>query len=155
MMQTPQTLTRNSLTDSRRSSPLASIQVSSSRQRHTRQTRLYGGRAQDEDTPVQSPRYSRSLRWSGRYQAVMQSPVLDTPESGSHRRLTEESSYVVRRCLFPHPPSHFPPHSPSLTAPNQPRHHHSLPSPDGNSFTGIDAHLSVKKSASKRRLKRL
>jgi hypothetical protein len=153
LTQTPQTLTRPLLlTETHRSSPLAPIQVSSSRQRHARQTRLnspYGGRMiQDEDTPVQSYRNGRSLRRSARHQAT-QSPVLNTPENGSRhvrRAIDEDSSYIVRRCLFPH--------SPSLTQPTQPRRR-SMTSPDDDSFTGFDANLSVKKSASRRRLKRL
>ena len=74
--------------------------------------------------------------------------MLATPENAYHRlyRGTEEDpGYVVRRCLFPH--------SPSLSQ-AQPRHLPTVP-PDDDSSTTTDANFSVKKSASKRRLKRL
>lgn len=146
--QTPQTLTRNFLTDCNRSSPLTSIQLASSRQRRTRQTfhSPYGsGSVREGETPVRSSRYSRSR---GRHH-LMQSPVLYTPQSGTHHvrgALEDDSSYMVRRCLFPH--------SPSLAQQNQLKHY-SVASPHNDDGLTADSGLSVKKNASKRRLKRL
>ena len=144
--QTPQTLTRNSLAEIA-CSPLASIQ--SSRQRHARHALLnspYGSTSRSGETPVQLPRYGRSLRRSGRH---AQSPALQTPEGVSrhfHRPTDEDSGYTVRRCLFPH--------SPSLSQHKQ-LHHTTSTSPLDDRQTVVNTDLSITKSATKRRLKRL
>ena len=158
MIQTPQALRRNSLTDWT-SSPLASIQTSRQRlARHSWANSPYSG-SRNGETPAQLARYSLSFYQSQRGSAA-QSPTLHTPENGVRRvfRGAEEdfSSFGVRRCLFPH--------SPSITAPPPPLSQsrctgHSClitASPhEERQLPGIDCNLSIKKSASKRRLKRL
>ena len=141
--QTPRTLTRNSLTNSG-SSPLTSIQSSRHRHMHIWNSPRSGS-IRDGETPVQLPRFHHSLYHSE--SQLVGSPVLRTPENsglGMCGAVEDDPGYLVRRCLFPHsdtPARTRPKKTPYLTS-------------SVNEETSVDVEL-FKKSASKRRLKRL
>ena len=140
---TPCTVTRQSLANCG-NSPLTSVQCS--RHRHTRLNSPRGERNTDGETPIRLPRYHHhhSLCRSERQSAG--SPLFQTPEhaaSDAYTTTDDELSYMVRRCLFPN--------SPALSRQKQTCH----PVTDCDNTQGMDSDLSIKKTASRRRLKRL
>lgn len=147
---TPRTLTRNSLSHNT-NSPLASIQ--SSRQRHTAQ-RIHTPQSddvRDGETPVRLSLFQQRSLYGSRRQQRVGSPILQTPDNDGHGVTDDDSThvYLVRRCLFPHDQSLSNAHQ------KQQQHQRCHTLVDHDSSTVRDCDLTLEKSASKRRLKRL
>ena len=154
---TPRTLTRSSLASSG-NSPLTSIQSSRSRHRHSARAQhspLSGSTTRDGETPLRLPRsqhHSFYHEFHSHYRCgerhLTGSPLLETPDNGdsdahgSAQVMEDEAGYLVRRCLFPYS---------DTSKPNRPHY----PSPADEDTATMDTGLVIKKSASKRRLKRL
>ena len=149
---TPHTLTRSSLS-SRGNSPLTSIQSSRSRHRHSTRARhspLSGSTTRDGETPLRLPRSQHHSFYRCSERHITGSPLLETPDNSDFdvrvlaQVMEDEAAYLVRRCLFPYSDA-------PVSKPNRP--HYSSPANDDT--TAMDTGLVIKKSASKRRLKRL
>ena len=149
---TPRTLTRNFLSSSR-NSPLTSIQSSRSRHRHSARARhspLSGSTTRDRETPLRLPRFQQHSLYRCSEKHLNGSPLLETPDNsdfdvrGSAQVMEDETSHQFRRSLFPYSDT-------PASKPNRP--HYTSPSNEGTA--AMDTELVVKKSASKRRLKRL
>ena len=149
---TPRTLTRNSLVSSG-NSPLTSIQSSRSRHRHSARARhspLSGSTTRDRETPLRLPRFQQHSLYRCSEKHLTGSPLLETPDNsdfdvrGSAQVMEDETSHQFRRSLFPYSDT-------PASKPNRP-HYTSTSNED---TLAMDTELVVKKSASKRCLKRL
>ena len=149
---TPSTLTRNSLSSSG-NSPLTSIQSSRSRHRHSARARhspLSGSTTRDRETPLRLPRFQQHSLFRCSEKHLTGSPLLETPDNsdfdvrGSAQVMEDETSHQFRRSLFPYSDT-------PASKPNRPHY----TSPSNEDTLAMDTELVVKKSASKRRLKRL
>ena len=149
---TPRTLTRNSLASSG-NSPLTSIQSSRSRHRHSARARyspLSGSTTRDGETLLLLPRFKQHALYRCSEKHLTGSPLLETPDNsdfdvrGSTQVMEDETSHQFRRWLFPYSDT-------PASKPNRPH----FPSPADDDTSAMDTELVVKKSASKRRLKRL
>ena len=147
---TPRTLTRSSLA-SIGNSPLTSIQSSRSRHRHSARARhspLSGSTTRDGETPLRLPHSQQHSLYRCGERHLTGSPLLETPDNGdsdicgSAQVMDDEAVYLVRRCLFPYS---------DTSKPSRPHY----PSPADEDTATMDTGLVIKKSASKRRLKRL
>ena len=146
---TPRTLTRNSLCNSG-SSPLTSIQSSRRRHIRTRTNSPRSGSIRDGETPIRWPHFNHSRHHSERQ--LTGSPVLETPENmyfgTTHRPTSQnETSCIVRRCLFP------PSDTPSRSRSKQSTHYASMY--DDTATMDVETEQVIKTSGSRKRLKRL
>ena len=149
---TPRTVKRSSLASSG-NSPLTSIQSSRSRHRHSARARhspLSGSSTRDGETLLRLPRFKQYSLYRCSEKHLTGSPLLETPDNsdfdvrGSAQVMEDETSHQFRRCLFPYSDT-------PASKPNRPH----FPSPADDDTSAMDTELVVKKSASKRRLKRL
>ena len=149
---TPRTLKRSSLASSG-NSPLTSIQSSRSRHRHSTRAQLSplsGSTTRDREIPLRLPRFQHHSLDHCSEKHLTGSPRLETPDNSnfdvrrSAQVMEDETSHQFRRSLFPY----------SDTPASKPIRPH-FPSPANEDTSAMDTELVVKKSASKRRLKRL
>ena len=135
------------------SSQLTSIQSSRSRYRHSSRARfspLSGSTTRDRETPLRLPRFQQHSLYRCSEKHLIGSPLIETPDNsdfdvrGSAQVMEDETSHQFRKCLFPYSDT-------PVSKQNRPH----FPSPANEDTSAMDTKLVVKKSASKRRLKRL